>query len=145
MVIFLAIFGTLGILGGFAVSGGAKSAMFRRPFRRLIQAILLIIGTSANISVWANEIPNYPVEEWCEQVSRAGGSKSEIIYRGCINQEQSAYDTLKRSWAGLSRQTQQWCDKVAGSTGGGSYMLLNGCVDQETSAGRESTTRRFQR
>jgi hypothetical protein len=118
---------------------------FPRPFRRLIQPILLVIAVSATNSVWANDIPNYPVEEWCEKVSRAGGSKSEMIYSGCINQEQSAYDTLKRSWAALPRQTQEWCDKVAKSTGGGSYMILNGCVDQEISAGKENTTRRFQR
>jgi hypothetical protein len=113
--------------------------------QNVIRALLVLTALSVTTAVRANEIPTYQVEQWCEKVSRSAGSRSEMIYGGCINQEQSAYDTLKKSWAGLPTQTQDWCDKVAKSTGGGTYMILNGCVDQETSARKENSTRRFQR
>jgi hypothetical protein len=109
--------------------------------------IALAIFTSALISPSARaaELPNYPVERWCDQVARSAGSRSEMIYGGCIKQEQTAYDHLKRSWADVPSQTQNWCDQVARSSGGGSYMILNGCVDQESSARQQNSTRRFQR
>jgi hypothetical protein len=93
----------------------------------------------------ASEVPFYSVEQWCDAVSRSAGPKSEMIYGGCVNQEQSAYDTLKRVWNTLPAEMQNWCDRVARSTGAGSYMILNGCVEQEISAGQENSRRQFRR
>jgi len=101
----------------------------------------LLAATAAR----ADGLPVYPVEQWCEKVSRSAGAKSEMIYGGCLDQEQSAYDALKKSWAALPGQTQTWCDKVAKSSGGGSYMILNGCVEQETNAAKENSVRQFRR
>jgi hypothetical protein len=93
----------------------------------------------------ASEIPFYSVEQWCDTVAKSVGPRSEVIYGGCVDQEQSAYDTLKRVWNTLSAQTQNWCDRVARSTGGGSYTILNGCVEQEINASQENSTRQFRR
>jgi hypothetical protein len=46
-----------------------------------------------------------------------------MIYGGCLDQEQSAYDSLKESWAALPSQTQTWGDEVAKSTDGGSLCV----------------------
>jgi len=93
----------------------------------------------------AGGLPDYPVEQWCDQVARLGGSRSELLYGGCIGQEQTAYDHLKGTWGDAPPQTQNWCDQVARTGGGGSYMMLNGCVDQENAARQQNSTRRFQR
>ena len=108
-------------------------------------ALAIISSASISPSVRAAELPTYPVERWCDQVAKSAGPRSEMIYGGCINQEQTAYDHLKGSWAELPLQTRNWCDQVARSSGGGSYMILNGCVDQESSAREQNSTRRFQR
>ncbi|MES5485399.1 hypothetical protein QMZ05_21835 [Bradyrhizobium sp. INPA03-11B] len=93
----------------------------------------------------AGDLPDYPVETWCSRVSSISGAKSEMLYGGCIDQEQAAYDSLKKSWSTLPQQTREWCSRVASSTGGGSYMLLKGCVDQESDARQQNSSRRFQR
>jgi hypothetical protein len=86
----------------------------------------LLAATAAR----ADGLPVYPVEQWCEKVSRSAGAKSEMIYGGCLDQEQSAYDALKKSWAALPGQTQTWCDKVAKSSGGGSYVILMAALNK---------------
>jgi hypothetical protein len=96
-------------------------------------------------SVAAGELPSYPVEQWCDRVASSSGPRSELIYGGCIKQEQSAYDSLKGTWSVLPSQMQSWCDTVAKSGGAGSYLILNGCVQQEQNAGRENSTRQFRR
>ena len=93
----------------------------------------------------ASEVPFYSVEQWCDKVAKSAGPRSELIYDGCVNQEQSAYDTLKRVWNTLPTQTQTWCDRVARSGGVGSYMLLNGCREQEITAAGENSKRQFRR
>lgn len=92
-----------------------------------------------------DQVPDYPVERWCDQVARAGGTRSEMIYGGCINQEQTAYDTLKTAWSIVPPATREWCDQVARAAGNGSYMLLRGCINQEITAGRNNAAHRFQR
>ncbi len=57
-----------------------------------------------------------------------------MIYGGCMEQEQSAYDALKGEWPQLPAQMRRWCDKVARAGGGGSYVILQGCVEQERAA-----------
>ena len=104
-----------------------------------------LLGMSLITSAGAADLPVYAVEKWCDAVARSGGSKSEVIYGGCIKQEQSAYDHLKGSWDSLPEQTRSWCDQVAKSGGLGSYMILDGCVKQETTAAKENSRREFKR
>jgi hypothetical protein len=123
--------------------------LFGEPATRasslLLCAVIAITSITMTLPARATELPNYSVEQWCEEVARSAGARSEVLYGGCIDQEQSAYDHLKQSWADVPVQTRTWCDEVARSAGPGSYMLLNGCVDQENSARQQNSTRRFQR
>jgi hypothetical protein len=117
--------------------------MIQLAYRAIAVATIVLIGFSTSVA--AGELPSYAVEQWCDRVASSPGSRSELIYGGCIKQEQSAYDSLKGSWSALPSQMQSWCDSVAKSGGGGSYLILNGCVQQEQNAGRENSTRQFRR
>jgi hypothetical protein len=110
-----------------------------------VAASSIVIITITAGTVRASEIPAYPVEQWCDKVARVAGARSEMIYGGCISQEQSAYDGLKTRWSTLPIATQNWCDNVARSSGAGSYMILSGCVEQEVNAGQQNSRRQFQR
>ncbi len=54
-----------------------------------------------------------------------------MLKNACMDQEQTAYDKLKNSWAQVPAKTRTWCDQVAKSGGRGSYMMLEQCVDME--------------
>jgi len=110
----------------------------------IIKALIVLTALLATATARADDLPVYPVEQWCEKVSRSAGARSEMVYGACLDQEQSAYDALKKSWAALPGQTQTWCDKIAKATGG-SYMILNGCVEQEGAAGKANSERQFRR
>ena len=110
-----------------------------------VATISLCIMAITEGTARASEMPFYPVEQWCDQVARSAGARSEMIYGGCISQEQSAYDSLKSRWSTLPIATQSWCDSVARSSGAGSYMILKGCVEQEINAGQANSRRQFQR
>jgi hypothetical protein len=75
------------------------------PMRiRTDKSLIVVIGATCASLIWslsasAGELPNYPVERWCDQVAQSAGSRSELIYGGCIGQEQTAYDRLKGTWA----------------------------------------------
>ena len=99
----------------------------------------------STITAIAGDLPNYPVEKWCSSIASASGAKSEMVYGGCMDQEQTAYDSLKTTWADLPQQTKNWCDQIARAAGGGSYMVLKACVDQEDAARRQNSNRQFQR
>jgi hypothetical protein len=92
----------------------------------LVTAVSLIV-TSAS----ANDLPRYDPDGWCKRVAEIGGGKSEMIRRGCFEQEQSAYDKLKPLWAGIPAKTRRWCDQVARAGGRGSYAALEQCLDME--------------
>jgi len=115
----------------------------RKFINATISGALLLTIISASAAI-AGDLPNYPVEAWCNKIASAVGAKSEMLYGGCISQEQSAYDSLKTVWADLPQRTKTWCDQIAKSTGG-SYLVLKGCLDQEDSARRQNSTREFQR
>jgi len=97
----------------------------------------------STITAIAGDLPNYPVEKWCTSIASVSGAKSEMVYGGCIGQEQTAYDSLKATWADLPQQTRNWCDQIAKAAVGGSYMVLKACVDQEDAA--RHSNRQFQR
>lgn len=91
-------------------------------------AMAVLVSTTA----WAETIPRYDPPGYCRQVSEVSGG-SEMIYNGCLEMEQDAYDALKASWDSLPSKTQSYCDEV-GRVSGGSYAIFKGCVDMETNA-----------
>lgn len=101
---------------------------------------LLFFGVRAH----AQSMPDYDVERWCKQVAGTSGG-SQVIYGGCIDMEQGAYDDLKPRWAGLLPRVQKWCDQVARAGGSGSYSLLQGCVQMEENAAAENSKKQFRR
>jgi hypothetical protein len=109
----------------------------------VLPVVIIGLGFSASPLLASSELPIYPVEQWCNRVAGSTGQRSELIYSGCLSQEQSAYDNLKPMWSSLSSQMQKWCDTVAKSGGSGSYLILNGCIDQEQGAARENSSRQF--
>jgi hypothetical protein len=110
-----------------------------------MKGALLVLALLVATPAAAQSIPHYAVESWCNKVARSGGAKSEMIYGGCIDQEQSAYNELKGAWGALPIRMRAWCDQVAKSGGTGSYMILKGCIDQEQSAASTNSRRTFQR
>ena len=130
----------------FSKSIAAITLAVRKIKRPLAVLPVAIIGLGFSAGpLLASELPFYAVEQWCDTVARSAGQRSELIYSGCLSQEQSAYDNLKPKWSSLSSQMQKWCDTVAKSGGSGSYMILDGCIDQEQGAARENSTRQFRR
>jgi Pilus formation protein N terminal region len=90
-------------------------------------------------------IPQYDVARHCDRVARVGGPRSEVIYRQCIDNEQTAYDALKRDWATLPDEMRSHCDRIATVGGTGSYNILQTCIEQEQKAGRDNSMHRFVR
>jgi hypothetical protein len=105
---------------------------------------LIVLATlSISTALRASDIPNCVPERWCKEVSDASGG-SEVIYGGCMSQEQDAYDALKQSWTDAPSKTKAF-KEVAKSSGSGSYGILKGCIDQEATAREENSTRQFKR
>lgn len=86
----------------------------------------------------AAEMPRYSVELYCEQVAEVSGG-SAMIYNGCIELEQDAYNELRALWASIATRIREYCDDVA-RISGGSYAILDGCIELELSATREKST-----
>ena len=93
---------------------------------------LLLFASAAS----AQDLPRYDVEAYCTTVSDFSGG-SRMIFNGCIELEQEAYDELRATWAGLPGQARRYCDEVARVTGG-SYSILQGCIELETEAADET-------
>jgi hypothetical protein len=111
-------------------------------FSKLPLTVLVVLIST--ITAIAGDLPNYPVEKWCSSIASVSGAKSEMVYGGCMDQEQTAYDSLKTTWADLPQQTKNWCDQIAKATGG-SYMVLKACLEKEDAARRQNSNRQFQR
>jgi hypothetical protein len=88
---------------------------------------VIVAGTAQ-----AQSLPRYDVSSYCRMVSDVSGGSS-MIYSGCIDMEQDAYNDLKSRWASISSTTISYCQEVA-SVSGGTYMILNGCIDMEQDA-----------
>ena len=95
----------------------------------ILPAIALFMASPAAI---ADTIPRYDPEAYCEKVSDISGG-SAMIYNGCMDMEQEAYDKRKGGWDSISPKTASYCDDVA-RVSGGSYMMLDGCLDMEADA-----------
>lgn len=96
---------------------------------------IAVLGTTIALSSFgaaAAELPRYDPPRYCETVSDVSGG-SRMIYNGCIQMEQEAYDALKSTWSTLSNRTKTYCDEVARSSDS-SYSILKGCIDMESDA-----------
>jgi hypothetical protein len=116
--------------------------------KRCLQKSTILLFAYATIALPAAanaEMPSYDAKAWCQQVAAAGGSFSELIYGGCLQQEQTEYNALKPNWDGLPAKVRGWCDQVARAGGQGSFVILKGCVEQELGAARSNRTFEFQR
>lgn len=80
----------------------------------------------------AQTIPRYNVEGYCQRVADVSGG-SAMIFNGCMDMEQQAYNVLKAMWAQLPGSSRNYCDEVA-RVSGGSYSILQGCIEMETDA-----------
>jgi len=89
----------------------------------------------------AQDMPRYDVPAYCNQVADVSGGSS-MIYNGCIEMEQDAYDGLKASWSGISSRARSYCDEVA-RVSGGSYSILQGCIDMESDAAASTPEFKF--
>lgn len=101
---------------------------------KFIFAGLLFLPSISNA-----QIPRYDVESYCKSVADMSGGSS-MIFNGCIEMEQEAYDDLKQIWLNLSQKQKKYCDEV-GQVSGGSYSILKGCLDMELEA--SSSTPKF--
>lgn len=96
-------------------------------------------AVSIPTSAYTQEVPRYDVPSYCQGVTDFGGGSS-VIYNGCIEMEQEAYDSLKLAWFAASSRARSYCDGVA-RMGGGAYSILKGCLDMEGDAA--SNTQEF--
>lgn len=60
-----------------------------------------------------------------------------MIFNGCMDMEQQAYNVLKTMWEQLPGNSRNYCDEVA-LVSGGSYSIFQGCTDMETDAASSS-------
>ena len=84
------------------------------------------------LPVQAQTVPRYNVEAYCQDVANVSGG-SAMIFNGCIDMEQQAYNILKPVWTQLPGNSRSYCDEVA-RVSGGSYSILQGCIEMETDA-----------
>lgn len=107
--------------------------------KKITAVILAVALLMAGPAAYAQSIPRYEPEAYCKQVSDVSGG-SAMIFNGCMDMEQDAYDKRKAEWPSIPAQTASYCDEVA-RVSGGSYMILDGCLDMESEA--VSTTPSF--
>ncbi len=93
--------------------------------------IAVAAALATPLTAYAEAVPRYDPVAWCEEVASTGGGMSETIKRGCLEEEQSAYDRLKEKWAAVPMKSREWCDQVARTASHGSYSILAGCISEE--------------
>ncbi|EJF89418.1 hypothetical protein [Bartonella tamiae] len=102
-----------------------------------------MIALLFSIPAWAQELPKFDPAKHCKTVSEfAGQGSSNMIYNGCIDMEQRAYNGLKDSWENVDTKTRSHCISIA-QVGGSSYSTLKGCVDMESKAGSDKSEFEF--
>lgn len=104
----------------------------------LIRLVILVVIFIPGLAS-AQSVPRYDPAAYCIEVSEVSGG-SQMIYNGCLQMEQEAYNTLKMSWGSVPDRARSYCDEVA-RVSGSSYSILKGCLDMETEA--SNTTPEF--
>jgi hypothetical protein len=116
---------------------GLQMILFAMRFLPLALAAAIVSPTWA-----ASDLPRFDVDAHCEKVAAVGGSRSEVIFGGCMDMEQQSYDGLKAIWTSLPDNLRAHCEKV-GRVGGGNYVTLLGCVEMEQQAEVQNAKRSF--
>lgn len=98
----------------------------------MIRILGFLLSSVMAFPAAAQNIPRYDVPARCRQVAEVSGGSS-MIYNGCMEMEQEAYDTLKTSWSSIPSRMRSYCDEV-GQVSGGSYTILTGCIEMEADA-----------
>ncbi|HBO5585608.1 TPA: hypothetical protein ACXKAZ_000365 [Pseudomonas aeruginosa] len=88
--------------------------------------------------------PRFDVPAYCKSLSSLSGTPSEVLYGGCMSQEQSAYNGLKAGWKSIPDAIKKHCAGIAKLDGIGSYSLLSGCVEQELQAKKANAAKSFE-
>lgn len=101
-----------------------------------------VLALLISVEAAAQEMPRFDVEKACDEMARISGPRSEFLYNGCFNQEQTAYNALKPVWGGLPAAVRATCEEMT-RLAGQTYFLLKGCVDQEMSAREANKDREF--
>jgi len=113
-----------------------KQSATRKPLREqdLNKSLFLapIAVVVLTVPAFAQAIPRYNVEGYCQQVAEISGG-SGMIFNGCMDMEQQAYNALKPVWAQIPGSSRNYCDEVA-RVSGASFSILKGCIDMETNA-----------
>jgi len=108
--------------------------------RRPIKGQLIACGAVVIAMPALAEMPRYDVEAHCREIASFSGDYSAMMYDGCFDMEQAAYDTLKVRWDGLPATMRSHCDQIATFAGAGSYSMLEGCVQMEEQASSTDNT-----
>jgi len=114
-----------------------------------MQKTLGAIGLGCAALAWtgdaqAQQLPRFDVQAHCEEIAAFGGSYSASSYNGCIQMEQSAYNSLKQSWGRVPQRIRTHCLEIARYGGGGDYSSLEGCIEMETNASRNRQQFKFE-
>jgi len=104
-------------------------------------AIGIMLFAITATSALAQSLPRYDPATYCKGVSDYSGGSS-VVYKGCIEMEQTSYNELKPKWAALSSKTRNHCEEVARYSDG-SYVILKGCVDMEADAAASTPEFKF--
>jgi len=86
----------------------------------------------------AQSLPRYNVDNYCQEVADFSGG-SAMIFNGCMEMEQEAYNSLQAVWPSTPRKSRDYCDEIARFSKG-SYSILQGCLAMEMDAGSNPKT-----
>ena len=100
--------------------------------KKVTAVIFTIAAFMISPAAYAQSIPRYEPESYCKLVSDVSGG-SAMIFNGCMDMEQGAYDKRKAEWPSIPARAASCCDEVARESGG-SYTILDGCLDIEADA-----------
>lgn len=93
--------------------------------------MLLVICSAVHAQAPAG-LPDFEVEKHCRrQAATLGGGNFWL--KACLDQEQDAYDQLKKDWPAHSAATLRRCRSQTAMLGQ-SYFWLNICLQQEAEA-----------
>ncbi|WP_136247930.1 hypothetical protein [Halomonas borealis] len=81
-------------------------------------------------------IPRLNVEDGCRGLAAVATGYSPKLFNMCMDQQQAAFDQLKRTYSGFPVPVRSSCLDLARTGVGGSYALLKMCLDQQADAMR---------
>lgn len=100
---------------------------------------LLMTGL-ANVPVAAQTaLPRLDPEGHCRDQWTENGALNHRMMQFCLQQEQTAYDSLRSEWPQLDRSIQVTCLRDWGNprNPNSSYRMLRFCTEQQNSARRQ--------